>query len=230
MNNALSRAIRINNEAARLLHAGSTMQALHCFQRALAIMKLSVVDQDCSGGSMVECTATPQSIPPTNAANDLNCDRQGGSIYFYNRPMFLPTVDAMEPHCDIRVQLVTAFIVFNLALAYHRLSMETGTDEPLQYALKLYQIVLTCQSLEQFVDDKTSSDLEVLLCVVLNNLSHLHFEFCEYSTSMDCMDRMTEWATQTECLEHPNFLQECEAEEIKLNILFTHCPMTAHAA
>jgi hypothetical protein len=227
MNNALVQAIQLNNEAASLLQAKSTMNAVHCFQHALTILKLSVVDHDC-----VDWTDTPQSIPAvTTAASDLDCGRHDGTIYFYSRPMFLSADDAAaEPHSRIREQLLSAFIVFNLALAYHRLGIETGAHEPLQYALKLYQIVLTCQSLEQFVDDEIICDFEVLLCVALNNLSHLHFEFCDYSASMHCMDCMAEWVMQTDCLECPSYIQEFEAEEIKLNIVLTHCPMAAHAA
>jgi hypothetical protein len=234
MNNALPNAIQLNNEAASLLQAGSTMEALHCFQRALAIMKLSFVDHECHDpGTLVDWTDTPRSTPPAIPTKDLGCCRQGGSIYFYSRPMVLSADDALAPlqsDSVIRVRVVSAFIVFNLALGYHRLGIETGSDEPLQDALKLYQIVLTSQNVERFVDEKTRSDLEVLLCVVLNNLSHLHFEFCEYSTSMYCVDCMAEWAMQTECLERPNYLQEYEAEEIKLNTIFAHCPTAAHAA
>jgi hypothetical protein len=227
MNNALVQAIQLNNEAASLLQAKNTMNAVHCFQHALTILKLSVVDHEC-----VEWTDTPRSIPAvTTVASDLDCGPQDGTIYFYSRPMFLSADDAAaEPHSRIREQLSSAFIVFNLALGYHRLGIETGADEPLQYALKLYQIVLTCQSIEQFLDDETRSNLEVLLCVVLNNLSHLHHEFCEYSTSMYCVDCMAEWTMQTKCLERPNYLQEYEAEEIKLNIVFAHSPIAAHAA
>jgi hypothetical protein len=231
MNNALVQAIQLNNEAAILLQAKNTTDALRCFQGALVIMKSSVMDNECNRpGTLADWTDRPCSIPPANAANNLDCDRQVGTIFFYSRPMVLFADNAVK-HGLLHEQVVTAFIVFNLALAYHRLGIETGTNEPLKYALKLYQIVLTCQSLEKFVDDEIRRNLEVLICVALNNLSHLHFEFCDYSSSMQCMDSMAEWVMQTDCLECPSYLlQEFEAEGIKLNIVFTHCPMAAHAA
>jgi hypothetical protein len=233
MNNALQLppAIRLNNEAVNLLQAGNTMEAVHCFQRALAIMKSSIVDHECNHpGVLVDRNDSPWSIPPVNAtATDLDC----GHIYLYNRPMLLSpdnAVEALQCNSIIRMQVVSAFIVFNLALTYHFLGIETGTDEPLQNALKLYHTVLASQSIEQCVDKETRSDLEVLMCVVMNNLSHFHYEFCEYSTSMYCMDCMAKWVSQTECLEHPSYLQEYDVEEIKLNMIFTHCPIAAHAA
>jgi hypothetical protein len=231
MNNALLLAIQLNNEAASLLQAKDTMEAVHCFQRALAIMKSLVVDRECHPETLVDWTDRPRSIPPVHN-KDMDCVWQGGSIYFCSRPILLSTDNAVESECDcvLRVQVVSAFVVFNLDLAYHRLGIETGTDEPLQYALKLYQIVLTSQSIERFVDEGTRSDLEVLHCLVWNNLSHLHYEFCEYSTSMYCVGCMAEWVMHTECLEHPNYLQEDEAEEMKLNIMFVRCPIAAHAA
>jgi hypothetical protein len=240
MNVVLFEAILLNNEAVGQLKAGNTVEAIAMFQCALVTMKLSVVDREHTTGKLsIDRTEWPE--PPnrpatgsTNSACDHCCDRKGGTIYFYGRPMLLSTtelaVDPIQNDSFIRVQINSTCMVFNLALAYHHLGIETGMDEPYRHALKLYQIVLTCQNVDPFVDDETRVALQVIHCVVLNNLSHLHYELCEYSNSVHCMDCMAEWASQTECLEHSSFLHEDEAEEIKLNHIFTHFPVTAHAA
>jgi hypothetical protein len=54
MSYTLSPAIRLNNEAANLLQAGSTMEAVHCFQGALITMKLSVMDNHNHPGMVVD--------------------------------------------------------------------------------------------------------------------------------------------------------------------------------
>jgi hypothetical protein len=54
MSYTLSPAIRLNNEAANLLQAGSTMEAVYCFQGALITMKLSVMDNHNHPGMIVD--------------------------------------------------------------------------------------------------------------------------------------------------------------------------------
>jgi hypothetical protein len=219
------------------LKAGNTAEAVQLFQRALVIMKLTVVDTDHSAGLPIDRTGQseePNHALHTDSTYNHCCNVKRGTIYFYGRPLLLPTTelgtDPIQNDSFIRVQANSTCIVFNLALAYHHLGIETGMEEPYRHALKLYQIVLTCQNAGHFVDDEMSTVLQVLHCVVLNNLSHLHYEFCEYSSSMHCLDCLAEWASQTECLERLTFLREDEAEEIKLNLIFTHFPVVAHAA
>jgi hypothetical protein len=232
--NALFEANLLNNEAAVLLNAGNAAGAIPLFQRALVIMKLSVVDREHTAGLPIDLT--DRSELPTRAlyTDSTNSNITGGTIYLYGRPMLLPTtelgVDPIQNDSLIRVQASSACTVFNLALAYHRLGIETGMEEQYQHAHKLYQIVLTCQNVDHFVDDETRAVFQVLHYVVLNNLSHIHYEFCEYSNSMHCLDCMAEWASHTECLERSSFLHEDEVEEIKRNLIFPHFPVAAHAA
>jgi hypothetical protein len=238
MNGVLFEAISLNNEAASLLKAGNTAEAIAMLQRALLTMKLSVVDRELTTAELsivrTERSELPNQPASTNSACGHCFDLKGGTIYFYGRPMLLSTTelgtDPIQNDSFIRVQVNSTCMVFNLALAYHHLGIETGMEESYQNALKLYQIVLTCQNVDPFVDDETRAALQVLHCVVLNNLSHLHYEFCEYRNGMHCLHCMAEWASQTECLERSSFLHEDEAEEIKLNLIFTHFPVAAHAA
>lgn len=223
----LQQAITFNNEGVQLLNSGNIPGALHAFQTALVTMKAAAA-----------CHS--ELIPRTVLQNDQDdrllsvLGQQSGSLdglqnehcYIYDRPILIPT--DMEVLCqgdlDSFVLTASTFVIFNFALTYHQQSKFSGHEGPLRRAGQLYSLTLkTLASVE------SNKDLHaVLQCLSLNNLAQLYYDQCEYRKSQSCLEMLHELVIATDCIK--DYLDETEAEEIMLNLVYLQPPTAARAA
>lgn len=115
-------------------------------------------------------------------------------------------------------------IIFNLALACHQYGKITGQELPLAKAGHLYSLIVNILDGE----DRNNKTHGALQCLALNNLAQLHYEHCDNKKSASCMASMYDLLKFTDYLEA--YLDEDEADEIRLNLVHLHPPSAAHAA
>lgn len=240
--NSLLEAIAINNEGVRLLKAGNLSAGLDAFHRAALLMRDSAED-------VAEWTRDLQPERPcnnnnhsNNSSNSVICFEQrpcqstlaglqSGHCYVYDRPLLLPTdllTISSRDDADSIVLTSSASIIFNLALACHQHGKITGQEQPLTKACHLYGLVVKIIDGANDDDDKAAHHHGALHCLALNNLAQLHYEQCDYKKSATCMASMFDLLQFTDYLEA--YLEETEADEIRLNLLHLQPPSVAHAA
>jgi hypothetical protein len=237
---SLQEVIKFNNEGARLLHSGSTMDALYVFRMAAVSLKqvrLAVPSAE-------HAPSTPDPTPcvsstvqmPNKDDNDTIMDEtfsqalqspHDGPFYVHYRPLMIPANILLSSADQAElVQILTTFVLFNLALACHHYGKVSGMSEPLKRAKELYGVVLKYGG---SADEGASQAVDLMQCLALNNLAHLHYEHCQYEISTRYMENMYELIGQTQCLDC-RYVSSSEAEEIVLNVHFAMPPAVAAAA
>jgi hypothetical protein len=158
---SLQEVITLNNEGARLLQSGSTMEALYLFRTAVVLLKqfpLAIPTvESCTRHAPSTPGPTPCISPVVQLPNKDDSDMileetvshspqslHDGTFYVHYRPLIIPEnfLVSSEDHCEL-VQLLTTFVLFNLAIACHHYGKVTGTEAPVERAKELYRIVLT---------------------------------------------------------------------------------------
>lgn len=241
--NTLEQAINLNNKAALILQSGRVVDAAHLLQRVLVTVK------NAEFGPVVG-EQEPVPIPTTVAAewasnSSGNGDgasekwhNQDGLIYIYDRHLFLPSkvhVDSLEQYNHI-LHTVSMHAIFNLALAYHLQGRITGAETPSARAIDLYYMVLSSfefdANIEVVANNSKRMGRALWQCLVLNNLAHLHYEFCEYERSQYCMERVADILRRTNCLaKSSNILSDNDMSSFALNcLILNHFPTAAKAA
>lgn len=235
-------AIVVNNAAVRSMLGGhgvagiglvsSTIQA---FQRAVAIMRLFHAEVAKSVPVTREASRLP-GVERTSFCFECNSGKldgfHGEHGFVYNRPLFLPSFHGLEDDEELEWYGVIASTtcLFNLALAWHNLSVSTGRDKPVLVATKLYALVLSVlHQVEETSSCGGNPSLAVLECLVLNNLSQLSCVVGDYRRCDSyMMDLSIQLASTSSRLEDGIGCQN--ANEIMLNVCHWQPPIVAHAA
>jgi hypothetical protein len=242
---SLQEVIALNNEGARLLQSGSTMDALYLIRQAAVSLKQFPLTIPCVESCVQHAPTTPNPTPcasptvqmPSKDDTYMHVEEKSchspqtlheGLLYVHYRPMTIPENVLLfsEDHSDL-VHILSTFVIFNLALACHHFGKSSGTDAPLERAKELYHVVLGSQGCG---NESTLQAMDLIHCLALNNVAHLHYEHCQYEHSLCCMEHMYDLIGQTQCLDDCGYLSSYEAEEIQLNVLYAFPPSVAGAA
>jgi hypothetical protein len=243
---SLQEVIALNNEGARLLQSGSTMDAVYLIRRAAVLLKQFPMTIPCVESHVQQAPPTPNPTPcvsstvqmPSKDDTDMLVEEASyhspqsphdGLLYVHFRPMTIPenVLFSSEDHSDV-LQILSTFVIFNLALACHHCGKSSGTEAPLERAKELYRVVLGSQGCSG--NESALQAMDLVHCLALNNLAHLHYEHCQYEHSLCCMEHMYDLIGQTQCLDDCGYLSSYEAEEIQLNVLYAFPPSVAGAA
>jgi hypothetical protein len=227
--NSLNKAIMLNNEGAHLLSSGQAMEALHLMQSA--VLTLKDFTPPSAGSHRPSVIAVPLCPFPTKDMEpERNLPHIDGLLYRYERPLLIPTlVNESEVEFASVVETLSTYVIFNFALACHQFGKQTGTDAPLQRAMELYDLFI--RTLNRLRSECDCQHYESLQCLALNNLAHLHYDYCDYEESQYCMNCMHEILNESsDCLESSNCLSTLETEEIMLNHMYLQRPTAARAA
>jgi hypothetical protein len=238
---SLQEVIKFNNEGARLLQSGSTMDALYVFRMAAVSLKqvrlaIPSTEHAPSTPDTTPCVAPTLQIPSKGDCDMILEEKvcqsvqspHDGAFYVHYRPLIIPEnmLLSSEDPCEL-VQILTTFVLFNLALACHHYGKVSGTIEPLERAKELYRVVLRSQGCG---DEGALQAVDLMQCLALNNLAHLHYEQQQYEISTRYMKGMYEIIGETQCLDDDRYVSSHEAEEILLNVHFALPPSVATAA
>jgi len=216
MSSFLSSQAIVNNEAVCGLVNGDASGAIKGFQHAIAIVKSTAEQRDCWPNKQQESSAGPAFHPSEHALQGL----QDGKLFVFDRPLFL---SHGGDDSEETLELTSAILMFNFALATHQLGKLTSNSRMLLQSKHLYDLTLRCCS------NKYGEAALVLQCLALNNLAHILHEECDYSSSKLYMHRLAT-ITDDECLLLLTFyVAPQEVEEILLNLLQKE-PAAAQAA
>jgi hypothetical protein len=195
MDNHLTTARSLNSEGVSLLVAGDTQKAISAFKNALSLVKLccqetpnpeTTRNQERLLSALTKnADITHRGVEETKMNTSRGEKEEGTSAvamftlydlkddsYF----IFNDAISAIEsPCCQDGIHLFSAYIIFNIALAYHRHGILLSSRPHLAKASSLYETIV-----KLFEQSATLSDLVpldrtamIVLCAALNNRLHL---------------------------------------------------------
>jgi hypothetical protein len=236
MMHLLHQAIALNNTGVMLHQQGHC--GLATFERAIATLR--ILSEQLTAAS--KCWSKPASNSHCHPARgfstfgvvpcrlDETCQRNqmNGSHFVYNRPLVLPTVYSVSGTDELLaiVRTASTAMIFNMAVQWHDLGQSTGREAYAKKAAHLYDALLSILDSACHCEDDES--LALLKCLALNNRAQLYHEQCDYVHSDGCMDRLCHLLVSTDVLD--DYLDEADADEIRVNALYLQPPTVAHAA
>ncbi|GKY95789.1 hypothetical protein MPSEU_000539600 [Mayamaea pseudoterrestris] len=217
---SIKRASELNNHGINLLVAGHSQEAMNTFQSALSGIKEIVSDQDPSLHS-----DTSMSVAPTQRfisespliLHTLHTDQS----FVYNRPLVIDEIVSIDD-LDSTLALLSAAILFNLALVCHQIGRE-GQEKALKRASVLYRMSL------QLLQNCEANECTTVICLLaLNNRAQIHYELCDYSQSGHCLKQISKIMHDDVRLHES--LNAADLEGLLLNVMLQDPPSAARAA
>lgn len=231
----IGQAIRLNNEAARLVRSGKLLDGACMLQEATDILRASrYCFEFCKTSLSLVLPHVPLTVPfvcPSSNRVDKACGYNGynreGTMYVHDRLIFLSTdlICTSQKHHGQIASIVTLYITFNLAIVYHLCGRVLDhVDGVSTQAMTLYQTVLDASQ------NSKGEEMALLQCLVMNNLADLFDRFCNHQCSQHYLDCMAALACQTNCLYNTDVLDDLEVHFITLNQVLSQFSKAAQAA
>lgn len=222
----------LNNEGAHHLKEGDFSSAMEVFATGFAFM-YSVTQRfvdyttfekhhQSRNESIVPAISLSSYVLQLRKNAQLEALPQQGHFFVGDKPLML-CLDESD------IFTVTTFLQFNLGLAFHQLGLRSGSGVLLRHAFEAYDrtLFILCN---YTVDRKKYG---VIMCLAVNNLAHLHYEFCEFEASRSCIDCLNYLIMAVGCLDDVAVLRHLspnECDQLKLNVLHAKLPFSAAAA
>jgi hypothetical protein len=220
---SLKHALRLNNEGVRLLLANKDHESVSCFTQSLNLVKhaLSTTnsDQQQQPPSASIIHGSTYSIPNLY---DTSCFIFGDAITFAE-----DNNDLLQRSGEQDMHVYSAVIILNIAMAYHRQALLTGSAPCRFKAEKMYDMVTT---LVANSEDNHGTSLLVKIAAI-NNLSQLRFDEGDYEASREGFEYLGALINYAEAhLSSSLTSQEDTFQGMVLNVLLVMAPETAAAA
>lgn len=268
----LQQAIALNNEGVSCFRSGNLLDATRCIQQAYLALKEGHSVRAASGqhahdeqGPRMPSTTT--ALSDGNATKSLVVDivddiqshlsffRETDVLHGHFRPLPI-SLDILHQYSsspgeeeNLIVDMVFSFLTFNLSLAFHCSGTTMGSEALLRRSMDLYCVVLKMHDPNRGGVGRGGSgsgavhqNSALIQCLALNNMAHIHYEFCEFESSHKCLGFMMNIHDRTKCLcssmssnsrvhlPTAAMRSEWEMDEVKLNILYATAPTMAGSA
>jgi hypothetical protein len=226
-NRALRRAMRLNNEAAKLASCGRLVEATHLLKGAIELLWADVHlsrqerQPTASSGTAEERLTTRCTVRCHGHHFDYNQDEM---LYIHDRLFVLSAkLKGCSPeHYDGAIRTLSLYTLFNTALVHHLRGRVFSDEVYLAKAKVIYRRVLRASN------DRTNEAL--LQCLVLNGLADVHHRMGEYDIGTFCMESVSDIAFHSRCFSDGSIIGEAEVKDIHLNRLCIHVRCAAKAA
>jgi hypothetical protein len=221
---SLKHALRLNNEGVRLLLANKDHESVSCFTQSLNLVKhaLSTTHSDQQqhhAPSVAFIHGSTHSIPNLY---DTSCFIFGDAITLAEDNDLL-----LQRSGEQDVHVYSAVIILNIAMAYHRQALLTGSAACRFKAEKMYDMVTT---LVANSEDNQGTSLLVKIAAI-NNLSQLRFDEGDYEASREGFEYLGALINYAEThLSSSLTSQEDTFQGMVLNVLLVMAPEIAAAA
>jgi hypothetical protein len=224
--NAIKYACSLNNHGVDLLVSGESSRAIDVFQSALCPLQKFVREAATNSCTEMNISCDDTTLPfceSTSAVSDL----QGLHCYVYDRGIMISDNVKDDADTVATLSLYIAILVFNLALACHSegTALGLGREKSLLKACELYSLVVLLLT-ESTIPENMSTT--VLTLLALNNKAQIHYDWCEYIQSADCMSQISK-VMGSICGLH-SVLHLEYVEGLLLNVMLLSKPTAARAA
>eukprot|EP00934_Nitzschia_sp_Nitz4_P006666 Nitzschia sp. Nitz4//scaffold103_size77763//56274//56918//NITZ4_005448-RA/size77763-processed-gene-0.11-mRNA-1//1//CDS//3329532337//6656//frame0 len=211
----LEQAIQLSNEGVVSLSEGDNVRAVEVLAESIKLFKSEMVTrsskQDLDKSAYSNAGGDFKTVEVPDMDSEEHC-------VAFNQAIHLPC--ELEDN-DANVQMCSATVIFNLAIAHHHQFL--GTDKSKKdKAIKLYSMVL---KLLEDVDQRNKTAMVVKLATI-NNLAHIRFTSGDYESARSDMDQLSGF------MRHVNqtVLEEPEVQGLLMNVLMVRTPRVAPAA
>lgn len=242
MTNMPQQALRLNNDGVQALVERNETIAVECFTKSIKILKGELCrhapcheeSSSFKKDAMIDASfflaetavASERSDDGTSMHStiDLPDLQQQEQTFIFNKALTLsePSDCEATPSFD-DLQVSTATVVFNLALAHHRRGMNTGRAELLIKADKLYSMVLKLLSEDYHYTSRMSV---ITKLASINNLAQLRFDAGDFDKAREGLRHLSHGFRVTSAV----FLRGTAMKDLLLNVLLLTPPKAAPAA
>jgi len=232
--NALAAAIQYNNIGVTLLESGHHEVGLEVFRGSAELMYTATnarnhVSSQTNTASedekIMQVKAKLQLTHITSLTKAKKIDSQIEIDCFLYHTGIRLTPPPSEGQPIYSCALVSATVLFNMALAYH-----LGSPQPHQICPSLHN-ALTLYDMAYNVATRvgTQPESQLVICASLNNLGQLHHELGQYSTSRKNLDNLSSYIVSLDPHAADN-KSIIERRQFLLNAMMLHKPRGAPAA
>jgi hypothetical protein len=216
MTHSLDYAISLNNEGVSHVVSNNDVQAVHCFSKALCIIKKLIPEDEAE-----------DELPPSHAV------LHAGAYplpQFKEDDYFLCNNVISFKRCELSTSsdshIYCASIILNLAIVYHRQAILGGPADAISKAEKFYDVVTKIVTNKS---DNRGTGLLINLAAV-NNLSHIRLEKGDRQGSEEGLQTLA-WLVVTSTDDDKTSLFNFqEIEGMLLNVLMANRQTVSPAA
>jgi hypothetical protein len=216
-----AQAARLNNQGVTALLEGDNKAAVAALTRSIKIMKqeLSKPTENVDLTKSAHCS----SDDCEHSTVELPGFQGGQDSYIFADAIKIPEHAGDQTVIDI--QIYSAAVIFNLALAVHREGNTIDNASPMAKAQKLYSMVLKVLN-NQYMNNRVAI---VVKLAAINNLSQIRFDCGEYELAREGLDHLSTFMRTSDSTNNA-MLEEPEMQGLLMNVLLMKAPVIAPAA
>lgn len=207
-------AAKLNNRGIISLIEGRDSHAIDTMTESIKLMKQELRKDGAQMKDFKAALSGQCSDLSTVEIPDMDTDDQYAA---FNHAIHI-SYESSEPRFDI--QMYSAAVIFNLALAHHRLVMQ-GDKSLVEKTVKLYSLVL--KLLENWECHK---GIAIIKLAAINNLAQMRFANGEYEHAREGLDHLSAFMRKA----NNALLDEPEVQGLLMNVLLLKAPKVAPAA
>jgi hypothetical protein len=224
MMNSIMHACILNNQGVDLLVAGESSRAVSAFQSAVGLLKAALHEDEkniCTGMDQSDDHVSLPFCESTSTVSGLQGIHHG---YVYNHSIMIPG-NVSNVVSERTISLLSAVVLFNLALTSHSQGKVLGRAKLLRKASVLYSLVVQLLTTCTMPEDAATT---ILTPLALNNKAQIHYDQCEYVESVDCMKNVSHIICSGSGLH--SALSHGVLKGLLLNVMLMSTPSAAQAA
>jgi hypothetical protein len=242
MSTHLECAARLNNDAVDRLMAGDNQIAMARFKKSAALLRRGVLLNQAARQqkvsrpvNLLQEQLAPILLSPPDPIEDICIhhassplfrltDRQ--SYYIYNHALHFSLDDYSLENFESSTHILSAMILFNLSLAFHRVYEQNGKKACARRAITMYSMVLKVLK----NDSSTAGTAAVVKVATINNMSQLRFQEGDYGQAQQSLVELSQRLHFLKSRCPQELFKDDEFRGIMLNVLFFRAPRVAGAA
>lgn len=209
-------AAELNNQGVIGLIEGHNSSAIDSMTKSIKLMKQELAKCTSDISSCLKSTSPARTELSTVEIPDMESSDDNHEVF--NQAIHIPSTG---DESDLDIHVYSAAVIFNLALAHHRLGMQ-GDDVYQQKALKLYTMVL------KVLDDSLIEFRAAIMIklATINNLTQIRFTKGDYDQAREGLDHLAGFLR----IANGEVLAEPQVAGLLMNVLMFRAPKVAAAA
>mmetsp|Transcript_14092 Transcript_14092/g.24518 ORF Transcript_14092/g.24518 Transcript_14092/m.24518 type:complete len:236 (+) Transcript_14092:104-811(+) len=217
--------VQLNEEGSSFLVNGKANDALQKYKEALGILKDKLKEEEgklygpmrvMDGNNVMDGVFHIDTVPllPRPAAHE---------TFIYRNAVRYHQAGLTAGSEASNMKLLSAIVIFNMALYYHISDLDKGTTALQTTCLQLYDMCLDL--LERL--PQHGLECSVLRAICFNNMAHVAYERGDYSECRTLLDHLMYYISLEETKV---FFEETDVQGFILNCMMMHPPTGAKAA